>query len=389
MSDTVERIECFLVDAPREELYLGRLLPGETIDERGYFVRKANRTIYPVTDRSLIVKLTTNEGRIGWGETYGLVAPAATAALIYDAISPVALGRDPFDNGIIWEDAYDLMRVRGYNGGHYLDAIAAIDIALWDLCGKIAGLPLHKLLGGQRHERIPAYVSGLAAPAQDDRMALARSWVEKGFKAIKLHIPQTPDAIIQEVAALRDAVGPDIGIMLDLHWMFTGPEAVSLLDQLAPYALSFVEAPCKTEDVSGLAWVADHSRIPVAAGEEWRTVWDAKSRLDARACSIVQPEMGHTGITQFMRIARLAEAHHARVAPHATIGCGIFMAASLQASATLLSLPYHEYQPTIFHRNAGLIEGVVECDGGSYTLPTGAGLGVQPSAKLWDYATAL
>lgn len=388
MTDAVERIECFLIDAPRDGLYLGQLLPGETVDERGYFVRKANRTIYPTTDRSVLVKLTTREGRIGWGETYGLVAPRATTTLITDALSPVVLGRDPFDAGVLWEDAYDLMRVRGYTGGYYLDAIAAVDTALWDLCGKIAGLPLHKLLGGRRHERVPAYVSGLVGPTQEVRMALARDWVAKGFRAIKLHAAQTPDAIVGEVAALRDAVGPDVAIMLDLHWMFTGAEAVALIRRLAPHALTFVEAPCKTEDVNGLQWVADHIGVPVAVGEEWRTVWDARARLEAKACAIVQPEMGHTGVTQFMRIARLAEAHHAKVAPHATVGCGIFMAASLQASATLLSLPFHEFQPSIFPRNARLLAGPVVCEDGYYHVPDGPGLGVEPSGELWDYATA-
>jgi L-alanine-DL-glutamate epimerase-like enolase superfamily enzyme len=152
VNDCVERIECFVIEAPRDTPYLGTLLPGEKVDGRGYFIRKANRTIYPIVDRSILVKLTTKSGLIGWGETYGLVAPLATTSIIQDAISAVVVGRDPFDVGVLWEDAYDLMRVRGYTGGYYLDAIAAVDIALWDLCGKLAGLPLYKLLGGKRHE---------------------------------------------------------------------------------------------------------------------------------------------------------------------------------------------------------------------------------------------
>lgn len=388
MNDTVERIECFLVDAPRDELYLGGLLPGEKVDDRGYFVRKANRTIYPTTDRSLLVKLTTKDGRIGWGETYGLVAPEATAALVH-AVGAVVIGRDPLDSAVIWEDAYDLMRVRGYTGGYYLDAIAAVDTALWDLAGKILAQPLHKLVGGLRHDRIPAYVSGLVGKTVDDRMQAASAWVDKGFSRIKLHAAHFADAIVAEVAALRETVGDSVGIMLDLHWMFSGPEAVALIRRLDPYNLAFVEAPCKTEDIAGLRWVADHVGVPIGVGEEWRTVWDARARLEAQACGIVQPEMGHTGVTQFMRIARLAEAHHARVMPHATIGCGIFMAASLQCAASLLSMPFHEYQPTIFHRNAGLLTGVVECAQGFYELPGGPGLGVEPAPTLWKYAKTL
>jgi D-galactarolactone cycloisomerase len=388
MSDTVARIECFLIDAPRKEPYLGGLLPGEEVDDRGYFIRRANRTIYPTTDRSLLVKLTTSEGQVGWGETYGLVAPEATAALI-QAVGTVVIGRDPLDSALIWEDAYDLMRVRGYTGGYYLDAIAAVDTALWDLTGKILGQPLCKLVGGLRHKRVPAYVSGLVGATVEDRMRAASDWIARGFTRIKLHAAHFPDAIVAEVAALREAVGEHASIMLDLHWMYSGPEAVALIRRLEPYNLAFVEAPCKTEDLAGLRWVADHVGVPIGAGEEWRTVWDARARLEGQGCGIVQPEMGHTGVTQFMRIARLAEAHHAKVAPHATIGCGIFMAASLQCSASLLSMPFHEYQPTIFHRNEGLIVGKVRCEQGFYELPLGPGLGVEPGRALWDYARRL
>ncbi len=129
--------------------------------------------------------------------------------------------------------------------------------------------------------------------------------------------------------------------------------------------------------------------MPIAAGEEWRTVYDARPRLEARAVSIVQPEMGHTGITQFMRIAHLAEAHHARIIPHATIGAGIFVAASLQASAAILSLPWHEFQHSIFPRSAELMEGRLTCAEGYFALPEGAGLGVKPNARFWEQATKL
>src|SRR5206468_9424909 len=112
-------------------------------------------------------------------------------------------------------------------------------------------------------------------------------------------------------------------------------EAVQLADALAPYRPAFIEAPCAPEDIDGLAFVAAHARIPVAAGEEWRTVFEYRPRFERRAMSIVQPEMGHTGVSQFMQIGRMAHAFHCRVMPHASIGVGIFMAASLHAAAAL------------------------------------------------------
>jgi galactonate dehydratase len=135
------------------------------------------------------------------------------------------------------------------------------------------------------------------------------------------------------------------------------------------------------EDVDGLATVAAKSRVPIAAGEEWRTVFEARSRIDRQAVTILQPEMGHTGITEFMRIARYAEAHHLEIIPHATIGIGIFLAASLQAAAALRNVPFHEFQHSIFGPNLRFIDGDMRCEAGLYHVPTGNGLGVRPSAE--------
>jgi D-galactarolactone cycloisomerase len=385
----IASIEIYSVMIPQDDAYLGALGPGESVNSAGYFVRSGNRTIYPVKMRSAVVRVTLDSGEVGWGETYGLVAPTVIHGLISDIIAPIIAGRSPFDVQAIWDDLYDLMRVRGYTGGFWLDALAAVDIALWDLMGKLTGLPLHQLLGGKHRDRIPAYVSGLPRPTIPEKVALAQSFVDQGFKAVKIAASVSYDGVEREIAALRAGLGPDIAIMLDCHWMYTPAEAVALLRRLAPYNIYFLEAPCKTEDVAGLADIAAHAEVPVAAGEEWRTVYDARSRLEARAVSIVQPEMGHTGITQFMRIAQLSQAHHAKVIPHATIGAGIFAAASLQASATVLSLPYHEFQHSIFPHSAKLMTGRLECSEGYFALPEGPGLGVSPNASFWENATRL
>jgi galactonate dehydratase len=389
LEDGIKSIDVYAVDIPQDDTYLGSLGPGESVNESGYFVRRGNRTIYPAKMRSVAVRVTLDSGAEGWGETYGLVAPKALHALIDDIIRPIVTGRSPFDVQVIWEDLYDLMRVRGYHGGFWLDAIAAVDIALWDLMGQLTGVPLHKLLGGKRRDRIPAYVSGLPHPTLKGRVALAQGFIDRGFKAIKIAAVMSYDGVEKEIAALRQALGPDIELMVDCHWMYSPAEAVALTNRLAAYGITFVEAPCKSEDVGGLADIAAHVGVAIAAGEEWRTVYDARSRLEARAVSIVQPEMGHTGITQFMRIAHLAEAHHARIIPHATIGAGIFVAASLQASAAILSLPWHEFQHSIFPRSAELMHGRLECAEGYFALPEGPGLGVKPNARFWEQATKL
>jgi galactonate dehydratase len=148
--------------------------------------------------------------------------------------------------------------------------------------------------------------------------------------------------------------------------------------------LWFAEAPIMPEDVNGQAAVAAGSPAPMALGEEWRTEWDIRPRLERKACAIVQPEMGHTGVTQFMRIGGAARAAGLQVIPHATIGLGIFMAASLNAAAALKA-EAHEYQHTIYDRNAELLDGASACAGGSFALPAASGHGVTPNQEAFRF----
>jgi L-alanine-DL-glutamate epimerase-like enolase superfamily enzyme len=177
-----------------------------------------------------------------------------------------------------------------------------------------------------------------------------------------------------------------VQIMVDLHWKFTAAEALELIAQLAPYRPWFVEAPVKPEDQAGLAHVARESPVPIAAGEEWYTAYEAGNRLAAGKIAMLQPEMGHTGITQFIRIARLAAERGAAVAPHATIGTGLFLAASLQVSATLRHLWKHEWQHSVFERNLELLDSDMGYADGAYLLPTLPGLGAAPNQRLWNFA---
>jgi L-alanine-DL-glutamate epimerase-like enolase superfamily enzyme len=385
ISARIASVETFIVSIPRDVPYLGGLGQDEQVSSRGYLIRKGNRTIYPTTDMSVLIKLTADDGTVGWGETYGIVAPEAVTAIIDDVLGPAVIGRDPRDAVVIQEDLYDMMRVRGFFGGFYVDSIAGVDIAIWDLFGKLVGQPVVKLIGGQRQTSIPAYVSGLPGRSLDERVALARSFVAKGFTAFKYHAAVSFDGIVDEMRALREGLGESAQLMVDLHWKFTAQEAIQLVDQLTPYRPYFVEAPCQPEDIEGQAHVGARIRVPLALGEEWRTVYEYRPRLEKRSMSIIQPEMGHIGISQFMQIARMANAFHMKVIPHASIGIGIFQAASLHATAALPNAPMHEYQHSIFDRNLQYVETTMRCVDGAFQLPDGPGLGIEPSEKVWQH----
>ena len=382
----VSKVETFIVTLPRDTPYLGPLGPGESVNERGYIVRKGNGTIYPTVDRSVAVRVTLDDGAHGWGETYGICAPRATCEIINELLAPVLLGRDPEDVEAIWDELYGLMRVRGCCGGFHGDAIAALDIALWDLRARGRGLPLSQLLDDGPLRPVPGYLSGLPAATLDQRVALARQWQDQGIDAFKFAAVVSHEGIQQEFAALRAALGEDADIMVDLHWKFDADAAVALGRNLLPYRPRFLEAPVKPELVGELADVCRAFPGLVAAGEEWYTEYEAALRLPAARLAYIQPEMGHTGITQFRRIAALGARHGALVAPHATIGTGIFLAASLHVSSTLPNLWKHEWQHSVFERNLALLDTDMGCERGVYRLPTGPGLGVTPGAAFWEHA---
>lgn len=382
----VAGVETFIVTSPRDTPYLGPLGPGESVNSRGYIVRAGNGTIYPTVDRSIVVRITTDDGAVGWGETYGICAPRASCEIINDLLAPVLLKRDPEDVIALWDELYGLMRVRGCTSGFHVDAIAALDMALWDLRARGHDMSVAELVGKVRRSTVPCYLSGLPAATLDERVAMAREWQRGGINAFKFAAVVSHEGIAAEFAALRQALGPSAEIMADLHWKFNAAEALELAQTLTPYRPFFLEAPVKPEDVAGLASVCRNTAVPIAGGEEWYTSYDARLRLDSCPVSFVQPEMAHTGITQFCRIAALAEQHGARLAPHATIGVGIFLAASLQVSSTVDKLWKHEWQHSVFDRNLALLDTDMACKSGAYQVPSGPGLGVTPNDMFWSQA---
>lgn len=383
--DRIIALDVFPLRIPRDTPYLGPLEEGVAVSPRGYFVRPGNQTVYSIHDHTVLVKLTTLQGVVGWGEGFGVVVPNVSAALMVELMAPIVLGRDPHDSQAIVEDIYNAMRVRGFFGGFYVDALAGIDIALWDLRGKLTGLPVCKLLGSRRHTRLPVYVSGLPAATRAARADLAKRWMDRGFGAVKFAAAVAHDGELAEMAAIRERIGPGPQILADFHWRYTDQEAIKLISQLEAYDLAVAEAPCQSEDMEGQARVRAAVKTPVAIGEELRTVYEYRPRFVQRCMSIIQPEMAHMGITNFWHVCQMAQAFHCRVMPHATIGIGLAQAASLHVSAALSNFAMHEYQHSIFDRNQQFVRSAMRCAEGYFYLPEGPGLGTEPADTVFDY----
>jgi len=386
VSIAIDKVEVFFFERPRTTPYLGAGEGEFAIGER-YIVREFNGTVYPLTDRSIVVKVTDKHGAIGWGETYGLVAPKAVAAIIQDLLAPYLTMRSFETPEAAWDGLYELQRVRGYWGGYLGDALAALDIAIWDMQARSEGQSLQSALGKSGSGRLEGYVSGIPAPSKQARLDLVREWKARGFNKVKLPVSHTDNGdVIGEMESLRAGLGDDHEISIDLHWTLDAQGTLDLDAALKPIRPWFLEAPTKPEDIEAQRTIARSITAPLAIGEEWRTDWDYRHRLDC--CHIIQPEMGHTGITQFSRMARMAKERGTGILPHATIGLGIFASASLRA-ALAFDAQGHEFQHTIYTRNAELLDGAAVVEGGFFEIPDSPGHGVTPNGEAKKYLTPL
>lgn len=385
--DLIQRVETFPLLIPREVPYLGSL-NGIVPNKKGCFIRPGNKTIYSIHTHSMLVKVTTTDGVTGWGEALTPVAPKVAACVVDELLGPLLIGKDPQNVVAIHEDLYDIMRVRGYSEGFFSDGLSALDMALWDIKGKQLGLPVGKLLGGQRRLKIPAYISGLPRTTLPERVELAQEWIQKDFNAVKFATVVSYEGDVEEIAALRKALGPQVSIMADLHWRFDSVEAVRVIRRMNEYGLAMAEAPVHPQDIQGQAFVTEHCGTNVGVGEEIRNEFDFRDRFVHHCMNIAQPEMGRLGITAFWNVCQMARAFHTKIMPHASIGVGVFLAASLQVSSAVQDLPCHEYQHSVMDGTLRFLDTDMACEKGLYTVPSGSGLGVEPRKELFEYVMA-
>ena len=236
------------------------------------------------------------------------------------------LAEGPVDVERLWDRMYESMNVRGHYQGFMIDAMAGLDIALWDLKGKILDAPVSSLLGSRRRDELSAYVTG---PGEN-----AHEYLTEGFIAIK--IGRVTD--ISDLDSVQGAVSdyPPASLLVDHHWsMDAAHDAIRLGRQLEELGVGFVEAPLPPEDIDVAARVTDALDVPVALGESLRTTHDFKLRLQRNALDIAQPDVNRTGLTEGMRIAALVDAHRQPVAPHIGGSPSVAMIATWHLSSAI------------------------------------------------------
>ncbi|MBX6773062.1 MAG: galactonate dehydratase [Chloroflexi bacterium] len=337
-----------------------------------------NLRLFHVRPRWLFLKIETDEGIVGWGEPV-VEGRARTVETAVRELADYLIGQDPRAIEHHWQAMY---RHQFYRGGPVLcSAISGVDQALWDIFGKSVGLPVYRLLGGPTRQRIRVYAHcGGATP--EEAAASARARVREGFTALKTGFPGTVRLIespafiercVARIAAMREAVGNEIDIAVDLHGKFSPATAIRLIKELEPYRPMFVEEPCLNENVDTMVTIARTTTIPIATGERLFTRWGFREWIEKQAAAIYQPDLSHAGgISEVRRIAAMAETYYAGIAPHCPLG-PISLAAGLQIAA---AIPNFVCQEQVSLGDGYLKRPFVVRDG-YVDLPTGPGLGIE------------
>ncbi len=369
-------VTTYVVKQRGDRAYLGTLDDGtELTADRGYVVRQPWRSLYSGRFETMLVAIRTDDGHVGWGEPLAPVGPEIAAAVVDRLLVGQLIGEDPRQVHPLWERLRNLMRERGHLGGHQADALAAVDIALWDLHGKVTGLSVSELLGGAHRERVPAYVSGLPEPTDPARADLAARWESAGAQMVKLALGKGVAADLATFDAVA-AAAPGLRIAVDAHWAYRVGEAVTLGRELDARGAVFLEAPLAPEDVDGHRELAERITTPVAIGEAMRHRYEFADWLTRRALRLAQPDVARTGITEAVAIAQLASAFHVPIAFHHSVGLGIALAAGIHVSAATVDCPFFEFQPDTVPVAQRILRTPIDAGPAGFAVPTGPGLGI-------------
>jgi galactonate dehydratase len=334
----------------------------------------------------LFVRLGTDDGRTGLGEASLEWQERTVETLLHEWVEDRVLGVDPFD---VERVIGGLIRDQYQGGATALTAISGVEIAFWDLIGKACGQPVYRLLGGRARERLPAYANGWygAARTPDDFAARARAVVARGYQGLKFDPFGTAwkemtaaemAAAEAIVAAVRQAVGENVDLMIEVHGRLSAGCAIEMGRRLTPYRPAWYEEPVAPGSLDLLREVKMALPFPVAAGERLYTLEEFQQLLGPRSCDVVQPDLAHCGgLWVGKKIAALAQARDVRMAPHCSIGPVALCAAihfGWATPAVLVQENFAEYD--VPWRN-DLVNGWNLVRGGEFALPEGPGLGVE------------
>lgn len=332
------------------------------------------------------VRLRTDDGLVGVGETRMLGHTEALLGYLSEAGKNHVIGADPFNiEALVWRMKHGDY---GRAGEIALSGIACVEMACWDIVGKALGQPVWRLLGGQVRDQIKAYANGwyTVERTAEEFHAAARKVVDRGYQALKFDPfgpgqwelePAERRRSVGLVEAVRDAVGPDVEILIEMHGRFTPAEAIRIAGELESFAPGWIEEPVPPENFHALAKVSEQVRIPVATGERVHDRIEFRELFQRQAADIIQPDIGHFGgLLETRKVAATAETHYMLIAPH-NVGGPVLTAANLQLAAISTNFKIQEHFNDFADEQVKqAAPGLAEVTNGYFALPAGPGLGV-------------
>jgi L-alanine-DL-glutamate epimerase-like enolase superfamily enzyme len=323
--------------------------------------------------RTAIVRVQTDAGIYGLGEAN---TDAGAVAGVIAGLKPRIIGLDAFATELVWQRCF-AGSARWDAAGLPVAALSAIDVALWDIKGKALGVPVYQLLGGPVRDRIEAYASDLHWQEDPDDMArLAASFVERGFRTVKTHVGRDPTDDVRRVRALREAIGPDTALMVDINTAFDRPTAIQFGHRIADLGVYWYEEPLPPHDLAGHALVRATTGLLIATGENEYTKHGFQALFAAGAVDFAMPDVARCGgLTEMKKICALAQAHHVTVSPH-NYSSGVCLAATLHLMASTPGTELLEYDTVDASISREFfVEPPAEHDG-HVSVPQTPGLGV-------------
>ena len=281
----------------------------------------------------ILIEVSTDEGVTGYGESIPYTQ-GAVAGYIEQQLKPILVGEDPIQIERLWDKAYRLSFGHGIKGLS-IHALSAVEIALWDILGKARRLPVYEMIGGLCKDRVKAYASLMEYRKTDEVAEISVRWVEEGYEAIKIH--QGRSNAVESVKAVRDAIGNDVKLMLDVNGAWSPMEALRHARELEKYDLTWLEEPIwPVDDYASLARLREKTDTPIAGGENEFTHYGFREAITKGAYDIVQPDVIMTGgILTCRKIFALAEAWNLGIATHSFFfGPGIPASVHLSLSNT-------------------------------------------------------
>lgn len=341
-----------------------------------YYFEPQWKQVYSRLTESCLVKIVTDTGITGWGEAQAPIVPEMPATLIEKLFGPAILGRNAEDTEAIYDLLYGFNQVRGHTASFTIDAITAIDIALWDIKGKIAAKPVSQLLNVQAKNSLPLYVSGLRRPDADSRRELAAQVVREGYRGVKMFSGLPPGQVLAECVAIRQAIGEQAFMAFDAIGAYSFEDALQIGKGLDELHADWFEAPIDPEDINGHARLAAALKTPIAIGEPLRTVREFEPWLQQNAMQVLQPDIVRCGITGGRRINRLATHRQYAVTPHIGVCTAVGVAATWHFAAALPGELVQEHQLDLLVLGNRVLNEPLEVQNGTAVVPAAAGLGI-------------